>query len=761
MTTTSTSSPHTARDLALKIEARLAAVRSRLRLLLMAEGVAVIVLAAVAAAFGSYVLDRGLTLAWSSRAAGLAIAAAGVGVLIWRMLLTRSWIELPDEELALLVERRHPGLAARLVSALQLGRSAPTGASAELVDAFSAEEGPTLLALNPVDDVAPGRALGWGGGGAAALLLAIGLASGYPDEATIWAQRNLMLRSDVLWPRATRFIVEGFTYACAGCEYVHAAFDAGERFPCHGCDAIVEVDPERTATTRRIPKGDDATLVIDAIGRFPPHARVLYEFEESGASGHAEVGAIVPGRYSHKLTGLTEPVTVWIDGGDADRIGPYRIEVEARPWIEELGVTITPPAYTGLGEDVREDPPGELAVPAGSRIALTGRASKRLRKAWVDITTTEAPKRLEATLGGEDGRSFSASFGVGEGVEVAIGAKDGWHLEPERVPRLRFDALPDTAPEVELAVQNVSDIVTAVAEFPLEVSGKDDYGLAGGVLAFTLAPPDEEVEPTTERVAFEEVVAGEKKFAATRTWSLAALAPEPGTFLSFQAEATDQRDIEGGPNTGRSQVFSVRVVTREEFLAAMLQRQQAEAREFEKIVAGEERLEALLAVIDPEGDDAAAADQPDPGALARSQMGLARRTGGVADRLERLVAEMHANGVADDFGGGEEEGEENRLDLLEKEVIAPLRALERRQLPGVSASLDRLAAGTGEHAESTRLLAEALGQMRKILTRMARHETLAEVITKLEALLRTEREVIRETEKVRKGTGLEPGGDGR
>ena len=70
------------------------------------------------------------------------------------------------------------------------------------------------------------------------------------------------------------------------------------------------------------------------------------------------------------------------------------VRVVTPPWLEELRVTVAPPAYTGAPQ--RDLPAGaaEVEVPAGSRMLVAARANEPLVRAWIavdDVVTSSPP----------------------------------------------------------------------------------------------------------------------------------------------------------------------------------------------------------------------------------------------------------------------------------------------------------------------------------------------------------------------------------
>ena len=121
---------------------RLAGLRSRLRRLYLLDGASRVILAILGFMLVTFLADWSLDLPGPLR---LVVLAGGVGLTAWmvtrRVALPLS-VALTDDDLALLVERSHPELEDRLVSAIQLARGPESpDRSPELVSAVVDDAG--------------------------------------------------------------------------------------------------------------------------------------------------------------------------------------------------------------------------------------------------------------------------------------------------------------------------------------------------------------------------------------------------------------------------------------------------------------------------------------------------------------------------------------------------------------------------------------------------------------------------------------------
>jgi len=186
----------------------------RLRLALRGLGWTAVVFLAVA--WISLIADYGLYrltiqhLSLSLRLVVNGLCLAGVAVVAWKRLIRPLSRSFTEADLAALVERAHPRLQDRLLSAVHFTRGAGprTGASPELIQKVIREANEAAAALR-FSDVLQARPVWKALLNAAGLLaLTAGAAWLARDLAAPWAQRNLFLQ-DASYPKRTRLHVAG------------------------------------------------------------------------------------------------------------------------------------------------------------------------------------------------------------------------------------------------------------------------------------------------------------------------------------------------------------------------------------------------------------------------------------------------------------------------------------------------------------------------------------------------------------------------
>lgn len=502
----------------------LAAFRRRIRGLFLTHAVARIVLAVTVGLVLFFLADLLLDLPLGVRRfvrlgllgsqalfPGAAVLAAGLGLLAvllsrggramagWTWFLAAglggwlawwTWralgpllLRLPDERLALEVERGHPDLKDRVASALDFSREVAQPGRLESVAMMQAVVGDAAREAHrlPFARVASGRtALAWAGSASLALVVALVVFALDPAATRLWARRSL-LAEDVAWPRASEV------------RAVALADDGGDSpWP---PERAFEVAVGRSLAVHARVRGKpvDEVLLLDlAEGQLPLPRRM---FPVAGRAG----------LYAVELTNVRQGFRFVVRGGDDDDDTPvYRVEATVPPGVLDIGAELAFPAYLGRAAERVEG--GSLSVPQGTQVRVTFSATVPLAEArallgeqvlaceraaadgggeaWRFTFAAERPLRYRLLLRTAAGRENDPSA---DGYDVAV--------EEDRRPRVEWlwprAGIPVTPKgRVPLLARTLDD--HAVVELRLELR----VGADGAPVEVELLPRAPEAGPT-------------------------------------------------------------------------------------------------------------------------------------------------------------------------------------------------------------------------------------------------------------------------
>lgn len=260
---------------------------------------------------------------------------------------------------------------------------------------------------------------------------------------------------------------------------------------------------------------------------------------------------------------------------------------------------------------------------------------------------------------------------------------------------------------------------------------------------------------------------GEREIRHTEVFDLAKLAPElrVGETVQFFLEATDN-DAITGPKRGRSTVFFVRVVSRDELLAELLRREQAQGREFDNVNKDQDDMltdtEVLLADLRTEGT-LLERQAKQLESLEKRQRMVARRLDIISRQFESILKEFEHNRL-------EKDG--SMRERLNERIIQPMREIATQGVPYASDQLDLASRhdSTAEQreaalAEASRVQQMILEDMKRIRAQMKKWELYQEMVSiareLLEDQMRLREDVEKELERIQREAAEEifgPGG---
>lgn len=692
---------------------RLRALGRRLRTYALLDGLAILFPAVIACILITLLIDRAFRLDWDMRLVQLSSLLAALTFIVWRWVWSPLRVPMTDTDLALLVERKHPQLRSRLISAVEFTSSgvAAVNRSPALIDAVVREAEGDVRGLRFHDTLAHARARKQAAVTFGSVALVALITLGARPTMAIWFERNVLLRN-VEWPQRNRLSVE--------------RLQNGKLL---------------------VARGDDVTLsaVVDAGYETP--RQVFMEYRgESGLAGREQMPAVMgqagrPGRraansFTYTFERIEETLRCRISGGDA-RTDWFTVEVVDRPRIDQVLLAVTPPAYTKA--ERYELRAGQTVAEAlkGSRIHVQIRTNKPVVEARLLRQTGGASQELgdARSLSDLDFTAEDTPTGTASYEFFLRDALDFTNLGPHTAPlRISVRLIPDKPPGVKMRVRGVGEMITTEAVLPVEVDFTDAYGLASAGVVYELAR--KEAAPVVEPIdGFEP---GTKTFARSFDWQVARRKLVEGDRLTLRAEARDFDDV-SGPNIGQSNAVTLRVVSRDELLAELNRREQEYRQDYERLLRQQEELYGEFLSLSRPAADRNADRTKSFGLLARRQRDHAGRLNAIRLQFEQVLSELQVNQLSNPtvearLGGG---------------IVEPMSVVSRTRMPAAADGLDALARdGSAAALESAKSAQAAiLAEMNRILANMQKWEGYQEAISLLREVLKMQGDLNQETEK--------------
>jgi len=638
----------------------------------------------------------------------------GVGIallfLFARLLVGRLRRPLPDDSLALLVERHHPEIGGRLVTAVQLeqgGRSGDAHAPA-LLRRVHAE------AAAAVGGVNSNRIFRWQPlvrkiWMVVPLLIATIVFAVISPSAFGQAARRLLLMTDQPWPRQALLEMVGVELPLVGADESDAPPPKVVNF---------------VNQAMRLPRGSSGTLRVlaRAKGAVVPEVCTVYFVSDGGIRGQANmrrVGRVTDGHQAFvldgpPLAGLSESVTISVRGLDA-RLDDYRIEAVQPPALSRLRVVTTDPAYLLPADNAAAsantravDYQAGLRVREGATAVLTATSSVALGRVDARMIVGNSPAQSPAVSIAPDGSEFSIKISdMRQPATLILVPEDIDGISAQVPYRYFLGVVTDEKPAIEMRLKGIGTAVTRNARLPIFGRATDDYAIAQAFATLSVvdkndrqvAATDAEGEPIatatpatisavtlpiqTNRDGDYELMIDLKELAEKSQSDVSI--PEPGGAINVIAEASDQYNLDGRSHQATSQLYKLDIVTPEALLALLERRELALRSRLEQTIEETRQLRDSLDGLRPELDTlATAGSQPTNPSEASDE-----------PESSAAASETPPNSAlgkepTDATGGSEEPDRQRQVLRLRTQQIGLQAAKTGEELQGIATSLDDL-----------------------------------------------------------------------
>ncbi|MDX1944016.1 MAG: hypothetical protein SFU86_01310 [Pirellulaceae bacterium] len=778
----------------------LAGLRWRIRLYIWLEGLALAVIWLGLTFWFSLGLDYLPVLVGASEMPAVArgilllITGAMLAWILYRYILSRTFVALADRSMALLLERKFAGFRDSLVTAVELSNSP------EHANPFSRDllYQTTDQAFAAAGDVRYGAVMNYARlllllAGAAGFAFSIGLFGGANLPAFTTAASRLYLLSSDPWPRSAHIEIVGIEVlrtAAPGQEAprsITVPFEKGVVKVAKGSNVQLKVRADLAPKAKAVPqqcsvhyrakaadgsRGDRGTVVMSSFRDTSEHRNFWFDNKPfKGILSTLEFDVV---GYDHRLSG-------------------YKLQVVDSPAVVETLMDLSYPPYmvdeaTSNYLPVRDQAylPAGTFIPLGTDVTLKFRASKPLRRA--EILATDTGERTEIDLSSVQGDARERftfripALAASRTLEISL--LDADNVTTERPYRVFLTGIEDQPPLIEVRLKGIGSAVTPDVLIPVLGKVGDDYAVAKTWFEVQVGESASRQLPVTLGQAG--AVEAQIDFRQQRG-EKDGLFIKPGDRLTLSIQASDKFDLSGGPHTGLGDKYELDVVTPEELLAQLEVKEGAMRRRFEQILDELVQMrDSLLRVkaslvpgaasSDPEdlrGDDDADGKPLSPEVKAQREAELRLlRVQRALQQSQKSLQEVQ--GVAAGFLDIRAELINNRLDTedrknrLKDQIADPLNKTCAEEFPildqrlaALETQLTSLAAAAGKEAVAT--LADesidqanvVLAQLEEVLAKMQDLETYNELLEIVRDLLKDQEKLIERTQQERKRQTLE------
>jgi hypothetical protein len=779
--------PKLARD----VRSTLSRVRWRIRSYVWLEGIALAILWLGITFWAGLALDYLPVMVGASempreaRIVLLAVIAAILAYVLYRWILKRTFVRLPDHSMALLLERRFDRFHDGLVTSVELAEN-PEHASQfnpEMLE-FTSNEARSHTRGVRVGEVFRLRPLLTKGILAFVAIGSIGLLYAVNAHAVeIWTKRLYLLTDDT-WPRKTRIEILGVQIQ--------------RQSSLDGTPILSDLIPFDAQREIKVAKGTSVVLKVaaDATKSIPEYCSVYYRTteDENGRVTMQKLGRIRDDLQTFvfdgkPFRGILASTTFDVRGND-HRVRDFHLTVVPSPAIVETKLACEFPDYM-VNEELSTWLPRTIdlasgtQLPMGTRINIRAKANKDLVK--VDIHNPDIGETTTLEIPESEGESRQIEFLIPKleanlALEITLHDVDGVVSDPPE--RIYVGCTEDQPPNVDVALKGIGTAVTPNVVLPAQGTISDDYDVNQGW--YEVLQNDGEIRKLPFALGEGGDVDARLDFRALRGEE-GGIDLKPKDKIAVTISADDRCDLFDSPNVGTGDRYQLEVVTSDELLAMLERRELGLRRRFEQIIdelgemrdslsrvrrdadtergaAPEDSTEdgsatAISAQTPPTGADQAATDD-DAEQRDREQALRLLRT--QRAQIQSQKSKQEIIGVAASFDDIREELINNRVDSedrksrLKEQISDPLKLVADTLFDELVSQLETLEQKLDDPAASDETVDIALQQtddilleLDKILQKMLELETFNELIGIVRSLLDDQKELAERTKKER------------
>ncbi len=706
--------------------------------------------------------------------------------------------------LALVLERRFPELDDRLVTAVELSE-APSPTDSSLSNAMleqTVQEAVRTIESVDLGSVFDSRPLRRAVVAATVLAVSIlGFSVTNADAMERWYQAYIIGRSDYWDPfRKSEMTVQ--VLAQPG-------------------DRVRDFSEENTY---KHPRGADLTILVTVKEGKEVPGQVSLKHRSYGPSGHAR-GAVSMSRigdrqFRHTIGRVIDTHELWVVGGDYTNRRPFFIEIVDPPKVDRIELDCDYPSYTGM--DSLETKPlmvqgANVSLPMETRFTLRAWTNKPLKSIRIrcdhflleaardgqatlaishtdstDRSTIKIPDHLAREFFQKDARLFALPMVMSTSSAADLQAL-AESTEPKMIPlpfppdtklqiyledtddilsfdpaTLTINGTPDMPPVVDSHLRGVGNQITRLATIPIERKITDDYGVMSAWFSYRLDASEELLKAEFENppLGQQEYPASQKPSDLIERFDVVPLQLDVGRRLTLSVRAIDG-DTFNGPHEAEGQVFSFEIVSEDDLLQSLYDKEMNLRLRFEHIREELDGVRTDLLLHRGRHSDGVRLQSNPPDDQTEEEIAaelekIHTAVQACADRSLHLLRKNHSESreIEQRFRDVREEMVNNRvdtkaaLDRLDDGIIRPMATLNEQHFPGVDEQLGLFSLTVERGKDPLAVLDDSIAEfdqlialIDQIIAQMQERKGFNEVIQELQNLLKRQKKVLEETKK--------------
>ncbi|MBI3004020.1 MAG: hypothetical protein HYY49_01230 [Ignavibacteriales bacterium] len=420
----------------------------------------------------------------------------------------------------------------------------------------------------------------------------------------------------------------------------------------------------------------------------------------------------------------------------------YELKAVDRPILHSFRVRLDFPPYTKLPPRIQEEFIGDITALAGTRVSISGSASKELHEATIVFGNGW---NREVAVSGE---RFSSAFTLDVETSYFLHMKDAEGLSNLDPVHYQLKVVPDESPVISIVKPGRNLDIAGTQSLDVLIQARDDFGFSQLRLGHRLIHSRyEQPSRVYKYVPIQIPSAGEGQVQVSFTWNLSGLDLVPEDVVEYFAEVFDN-DVVRGPKSARSAVFLIRLPSLEEVFTDVNKGHEQSLDELKQALETAKELKENIESINQDlkkNKDFDWQKQKKLEEMAKKYQDVQKKLEDVKSRVDQMVQKMDQQGVLS------KETMEKYLELqqlfeqLNSEEMQKIARQMQQAMQNVNK--DQLRQALQRMTFSEERFRQSIERTINLLKRIQVEQKLEEVKKRTEELAETQKQLLEESKK--------------
>lgn len=340
---------------------------------------------------------------------------------------------------------------------------------------------------------------------------------------------------------------------------------------------IFEIYPGNAEIT----KDDDITIKIRTLGKAPAEIILLTKSDEQTDFVGKKLLSDSLGIFQYQVAAVKNSFEYYVSAENVTS-DIFKITVINRPVITGFNLTIIPPAYSKLPEQIQNDN-GSISALPGSLIKLSLNSSRELSKSALLFSDSTSKQMNIASA------KASVEFSVTKDIDYQMAITDIPGNSNINPINYSIKTLPDASPSIEILSPNQNIKLSHESKISIVSKITDDYGFSKMFLNYRLSSSKYR-QATDEFTKIPITISSKlKEDEVYFVWDLAPLILAEGEVVSYYLEIFDNDNVRG-PKSSRSPQFTITVPSLDELFSTANNEQRETTKDLAETLKNAEKL---------------------------------------------------------------------------------------------------------------------------------------------------------------------------